>query len=264
MFADARQLKGRADATEFHESPGKVMGTPRRRRRMALSWVMVGLVAVWAVAAYLLAPWAWKTYFRYHRALEDVQRLTHTADGHPGDPLNIGVVGTEAQIVSAMVAAGWFPADPITFRSSVRIVVDSILRRPDDAAPVSNLYLFGRKQDLAFEQPVGQSPRQRHHVRFWRAENSPDGLPLWLGSATFDTSVGFSHTTGEVTHHIAPDVDAERDRIARELANAGWSQELDWINNFHDQLEGRNGGGDPWHTDGRLAIVALMEGSKLP
>ena len=64
---------------------------------------MVGLLAVWAVTAYLLAPWAWKAYFRYHRALEDVQRLTHTADGHPGDPLNIGVVGTEAQIVSAMV-----------------------------------------------------------------------------------------------------------------------------------------------------------------
>ena len=248
---------------EFHEPPSKVMG-PQRRRRRALRWIIVWLLAGWAVTAYVLAPSIWKTYFRYHRVLEDVQRLTHTADGHPGDPLNIGVVGTETQIVSAMSAAGWFPADPITFRSSVRIVVDSIFRRPDDDAPVSDLYLFGRKQDLAFEQPVGQSPRQRHHVRFWRSEEWQAGPPLWLGAATFDTRVGFSHTTGEVTHHIAPDVDVERDRIASELEQAGWSQELDWINNFHDQREGRNGGGDRWHTDGRLAIVILKEPSELP
>ena len=59
-------------------------------------------------------------------------------------------------------------ADPITLASSLRIVVDSIVRKPDDDAPVSSLFLFGRKQDLAFELPVGDSPRQRHHVRFWR------------------------------------------------------------------------------------------------
>src|SRR5271168_2343313 len=47
---------------------------------------------------------------------------------------------------------------------SARIVADSVLRRPDDDAPVSNLFLFGRKQDLAFEQPVGGGPRRRHHL----------------------------------------------------------------------------------------------------
>src|SRR5208282_6630706 len=96
-------------------------------------------------------------------------------------------------------AAGWYPADAITFRSSVRIAVDSVFRRPDDDAPVSNLYLFGRKQDLAFEQPLGNSPRQRHHVRFWRSDKLDEDRPLWFGAATFDESVGLSHTTGEVT-----------------------------------------------------------------
>jgi hypothetical protein len=42
--------------------------------------------------------------------------------------------------------------------------------------------LFGRKEDLAFEQPVGDSPRQRHHVRFcagtncWRSGRYGSGL----------------------------------------------------------------------------------------
>jgi len=37
----------------------------------------------------------------------------------------------------------------------------------------------------------------------------------------------------------------------------GLVQSIEWDNGFHSQLEGRNGGGDPWHTDGRLAILVL-------
>ena len=66
-----------------------------------------------------------------------------------------------------MLAAKWYPADRLTWRSCLRIADASVLRRAYADAPVSNLYLFG-EEDLAFEQPVGRDPRQRHHVRFWR------------------------------------------------------------------------------------------------
>jgi LssY-like putative type I secretion system component LssY len=217
----------------------------QRRRLVGLPAIILFLLVLWVYTAYLLAPWLWKFYFQHHPDLANVQRVTHTADGHPGDPLNIGLVGVEPQIIRAMTAVGWYPADPITFRSSVRIAVDSIFRFPDVAAPVSNLYLFGRKQDLAFEQPVGHSPSKRHHVRFWRSRVSEAGLPLWLGAATFGTRVGLSHTTGEITHHIAPNVDSERDRLAEELENGNWAQEVYWIDDFHVRLDRRNGGGDP-------------------
>ncbi len=71
--------------------------------------------------------------------------------------------------------------------------------------------------------------------------------------------MGLSHTTGQVTHHIAPDVDAERDRLVGELQQAGMVQAVQWLDGFHTEREGRNGGGDPWHTDGRLAIVTLRQ-----
>lgn len=216
-----------------------------------------GLLLLYLVAAYVVLPLIWRTDARLHPDLSETPNITHTASGIPGDPLNIGLAGSESDVILAMKAAAWDPADPITFRSSVRIAVDSVFRRPDDDAPVSNLYLFGRKQDLAFEQPVGDSPRQRHHVRFWRSDKQDGGRPLWLGSATFDERVGLSHTTGEVTHHIGPDVDAERDRIVDELRKAGEVQSVYWVDHFHRQLEGRNGGGDPWHTDGRLAVAVL-------
>ncbi|HEY5811158.1 MAG TPA: LssY C-terminal domain-containing protein [Terrimicrobiaceae bacterium] len=222
------------------------------------------LIIAWALAADLLVPAIWKMYFHHHRLLADVDRITHTADGNPGDPLNIALVGSESQIIRAMTAAGWYPADPNTFHSSLRIVVDSVFRRPDHYAPVSKLFLFDRKQDLAFEQPIGNSPPQRHHVRFWRSDKSENGRPLWIGATTIDKSVGLSHTTGEVTHHIGPDVDVERIRIVDELEKVDWAHTVIWEDNFHHRLEGRNGGGDPWHTDGRLALIVLRDLTNRP
>ncbi len=215
------------------------------------------ITLAWAIAAYLVVPKLWVRHFRRHPFFAQPARLTQTGDGHPGDPINICLVGSEAEIVRGLTAAGWFPADAITLASSARIAADTVLRRPDDDAPVSNLFLFGRKQDLAFEQPLAGGPGKRHHVRFWQWDQLYEGRPGWFGAATFDAKVGLSHTTGQITHHIAPDIDAERDRLVSELQQAGIVQSVEWRDGFHTELKGHNGGGDPWHTDGRLAIVSL-------
>ncbi len=228
--------------------------TARRKRLRMLLWLLL----VWGIAAYLVVPRLWELYFHRHADYSNVSRITKTGDGHPGDPVNIALIGSESELVRAMTAAGWYPADPITLSTSVRIAIDSVLRRSDDDAPVSDLFLFVRKQDLAFELPVGDGPRQRHHVRYWRWDQQQDGKPVWFGSATFDERVGLSYTTGQVTHHIGPDIDAERDRIATELTQAGCASAVAWVDGFHSELSGRNGGGDPWHTEGRLAEVVLQ------
>ncbi|HQR48893.1 MAG TPA: LssY C-terminal domain-containing protein [Steroidobacteraceae bacterium] len=242
--------------TQSHDAPeagATPAGSRRRRRRRA---ILVGLV-VWAIAAYLVAPRLWTWYLERTKPLPDVARVTHTSDGHPGDPVNIALEGSKEEVIKAMTAAGWYPADPVTLSSSVRIAVDTALRRADDMAPVSPLYLFGRVQDLAFEQPVPGGPRHRHHVRYWLWDQQRDGSPVWFGAVTYDERAGLSYTTGEVTHHIGSDVDAERDRVVAELTNAGWVGGVQWIDDFHRQLEGRNGGGDLWRTDGRLAVARL-------
>ncbi len=231
-------------------------GQSLRTRRL---WILgVALVAAYLLIAYVLAPLFWREAIDHRPALADAPHLTHTMNGIPGDPVNLALLGSEEDVILAMTKAGWVPADPMTFESSVRIAVDSVFRRPDDTAPVSGLYLFGRKQDLAFEQPIGNSPRQRHHVRFWRWDRMEDDHPVWFGAATLDERVGLSHTTGQVTHHIGPDVDAERDKIFDDLEKAGRVQGIDWKDGFHTALEGRNGGGDPWQTDGRLVVLTVV------
>jgi hypothetical protein len=197
-------------------------------------------------------------FVRKHPSLADIPGITHTKQGIPGDPLNVSLIGTEADIGLIMLAAQWHPADPITLRSSLKIARATVLRQSYDKAPVSNLYLWGRKQDLAFQKPVGGDPRKRHHVRFWRSEIlDDDGRPVWVGSATYDTKVGLSRTTGQVTHHIAADVDRERDHLINDLERTGNLVEVYTEDDFHKTRTGRNGGGDPWHTDGNLRVAVI-------
>jgi hypothetical protein len=223
-----------------------------------LLWPLALLVGCYLLIAYFLVPGVWQRRERRHPALVGVPRITRTGADIPGDPLNIALVGSETHLMESMLAADWSPADPITLRSSLRIAQSTVFRRPYVDAPVSNLFLFGRKQDLALEQPDGNDARRRHHVRFWRsAQLDEQGRPLWVGSATHDVSVGLSHTTGQITHHIGPDVDAERDKILADLGRVKHLLSVDWIDGFQEPPEGRNGGGDPWHTDGRLGVGTL-------
>src|SRR4029077_4899225 len=95
----------------------------------------------WAAAAYLVVPALWVRHFRRHPFSAQTARITLTGDGHPGDPINIPLVGSEADGVRAVRAAGCHPAAPITFASSGSIAADAVLRRPDGDAPVSYLFL---------------------------------------------------------------------------------------------------------------------------
>jgi len=247
-------------APQFSQTQPPGSGPKRLERASAM--IAAG-VAVYLVVAYLVLPRAWHVHEKRHPALLDAPWLTHTSSGIPGDPLNIALVGAEQDIHRAMLAAGWYPAEPITLASSLRMAADVVFKKPFDDAPVSSLYLWGRKEDLAFEQMVGDNPRHRHHVRYWRsAQLDADGRPLWLGAATLDVRVGLSHTTGQITHHIGSDVDAERDKILHEIQKAGGLATVYWIDGFNPELEGRNGGGDRWHTDGRLAVGVIQPGGR--
>lgn len=238
--------------------PDRLLPAKRRRLRRRVTVAICAGLAIYFVAAYILMPLDWRRYVRRHPSLEDIPGITRTGAGIPGDPLNVALVGTETEVKKIMLAARWFPADALTLRSCLEIAEASVLGRPYRDAPVSNLYLFGRKEDLAFEQPVGDNPRKRHHVRYWRSEKlDPNGRPVWMGSASYDDAVGMSHTTGQITHHIAPDVDAERDHLFGDLRKTGDLAEVYTVDDFHTVREGRNGGGDPWHTDGKLEVGVI-------
>jgi hypothetical protein len=225
--------------------------------RYALA-VVLGYTAL----AYLLLPLFW-THYEHQRGLADMPMVTRTAQGIPGDPMTVGLVGDTADVVCAMHAAGWYPADPITLKSSIEIIGSVLLDRPYKDAPVSNLYYLGRREDLAFEKPIGQSADRRNHVRFWKVlDQGEEKRPVWLGAATEDRGVGVSTYTVAVTHHISADLDAERALLTGDLENAGMVDAKYQVTGIGPTLTGRNGGGDLYYTDGEIWVLRLVEACK--
>lgn len=221
-------------------------------------WALAWFIPIWAITAYLVLP-------RLHRLLSDLYvpdyffGRTRTADGLLGDPVNLGVDGSAAQLDEVMVAAGWHHADEITAASTWRIIISTLTRRSYPTAPVSPLMLFGRRQDVAYQQEVEGNPKQRHHVRFWHCPPGwllPGGAHAdWLGAATYDTDVGISFFTLQITHRIDQDTDIERDHVVSTAAASDPAVKVRVLRDFTTGYHARNGGGDRFETDGDLPIL---------
>lgn len=224
---------------------------------------MVGLFfVVWIIVAYLALP-------RLHRILSSIYvpnyfiGRTRTADGILSDPVNLAARGSEEQLHKVMDAAGWSLADDITPRSAWKMVTTVLRRKSYPNAPVSPAFLFGRKQDFAYQQEVDNNPNQRHHVRFWRCPKGwllPGGHRVdWLAAGTYDRSIGLSLFTFQLTHRIDEDTDIERDYIIQTVQGSTEPVRVAILKDFSSGYHSRNGGGDSIRTDGDLPILELSK-----
>lgn len=231
------------------------------RRHLAIS-----LIALWIMSAYLVLP-------RVHRILSKVYLpayfvgRTRTPDGLLGDPVNLAINGSRRALIKSMEKAGWEQADRRTIKTSVRIVMSAILGKSYPNAPVSDLYVFGNRQDLVFQIQHEGNPRKRHHVRFWRVPRNwrlPGGYRVdWLGAATFDDAVGISLFTWQITHSIDANVDQERDFLIESLQSVNMLKSSTRIDHYFDPYKSRNGvNGSHIVTDGSLVIADLVGESR--
>jgi hypothetical protein len=226
----------------------------RRRYSLFLAALIVGYVTV----SYLILPATWSR-IEHEPGLSKRSMLTATAQGIPGGPINVGLIGTHEDLIRAFHAAGWYPADPITLRTSVDIIGSVLLDRPYKSAPVSPLFFEGRQEDLAFEKPDGISADRREHVRLWSVlAKGADASPVWLGAVTFDSGVTLSRDTGQVTHRIAADIDKARSRLIDGLNSAHMVIAIYQMKGIGPTLNGRNGEGDPYYTDGEIWLAKLV------
>jgi LssY C-terminus len=232
------------------------IGLRGHQRRYLL--LLATVIACYVTISYLILPATWSR-IEHEPRLSHLPMQTSTAQGIPGDPINVGLAGTREDVISSFHIAGWYPVDPITLRTSAEIVGSVLFDRPYKDAPVSPLFFEGRREDLAFEKPEGVSADRRQHVRLWLVlANGTDASLVWLGSATFDKGVTLSRDTGQVTHKIAPNVDAERNRLVGELNQAQMVTSIYQMRGIGPTLNGRNGEGDPYYTDGEIWVAKLV------
>ncbi|MBJ7256987.1 MAG: LssY C-terminal domain-containing protein [Akkermansiaceae bacterium] len=203
-----------------------------------LPWI-IAVSVTYGIGAYVILPRMIRMGLKIIRR-QHVPCFTTTSDGLTGDPVNLALIGTMKQLEDAFTKAGWTKATPLGILSSWKMIRAFILNSPYPSAPFSTLYLLGRGQDIGFEKAIDDSPRKRHHIRFWAMSlahdeanfESPDfwtnsDRPLdgesamWVGAGTKDTGIALAKLTFQITHATAADANAERDFIVEELSQRG-------------------------------------------
>jgi len=199
-----------------------------------LPW-MLAVGITYGIAAYIVLPRAIRVGLKILQR-KRVPSYTTTGDGLPGDPVNVALIGTLRQLRAAFAAIGWSEADRLSLASSWGMIRAFVFKSPYPNAPFSTLYLFGRGQDIGFQKAIDNSPRKRHHIRFWalsqtRARDtwgaadfwlntkrpSDHERALWVGAGTRDTGLSLTRLTFQITHATDSDTNAERDYIVGEL-----------------------------------------------
>lgn len=244
-------------------------------RRLPL---VLALASTYAAAAYLILPRAIRLG-AYILNRGRVPSYTLTGDGLPGDPVNLALIGSFDELRCAFRRIGWAQADPLGVGSSCKMACAFVLNRPYPTAPFSPLYLFNRAQDVGFQQSIDESPRKRHHVRFWGlsierveetldtpafwlASRRPAGAEraLWIGAATKDVGISLTRLSFQITHATDIDTNAEREFLVRELTEHGVIAPV----RYH--LPGERlsiGTVNRYVSDGMVAVAELNLGSAI-
>jgi hypothetical protein len=237
-----------------------------------LPWILA-LAVTYGIAAYIILPRAVRMGLKVLQR-KKVPRYTITGDGLPGDPVNLVLIGTLQQLHAAFATAGWSEADRLGLRSSWRMIRAFVFNSPYPTAPFSTLYLFGRGQDIGFQKAIDDSPRKRHHIRFWalslargeatlgtarfwlNTDRPPDNTRvLWVGAGTRDTGFSLTQLTFQITHATDSDTNAERDYIVAELSR---NRVIGDVRHFRSGQKMPIEPINHYVTDGEIALATLV------
>ena len=176
----------------------------------------------------------------------------------PGDMVNFALIGTQDQVQKAFAAAGWVQVDKTTQDAVLHGLLATLSHEAYTQMPMSILYLFGRPQDLSYARadPL-EVAAIRNHLRVWKTMQTVDGKPLWVGSATHDNGFETDRRNGGVTHHIDPNVDAERDFIEQSFSDAGIIIGAVYVTPANPLRSASTATGGSFHSDGRIVVMML-------
>ena len=184
------------------------------------------------------------------------KRSLSASTSMPSDLINIGFVGSRAQLTTAFAAAGWTEANPVSFRSKAlgfKAVAEGMgyLSAPMSAQLVNDI-----EANISLQKGLNDVSK-RHHIRVWKHSSNWNGQEVWVGAATRDVDFAYLRPGGRFTHRIEENIDQEREKIVYDLAFTSCVERTDWIDRPGFRRSARNATGDLMTTDGRLALVRL-------
>ncbi len=194
--------------------------------------------------------------------LDEIARFGCCATDKKGegsaDPLNLIIIGEPEDVYYSFLRAGWDETETITRASLLRTAGSFLTGGEYRYSPVSSLFVFGRKQDVAF-QKARASIHERNHLRLWMTSARFEGKPIWIGQISRDIGVRFTRKT-ITTHKIDADIDETREYLLEDLAYAQTLDKFGYAEGVGAAtLEDpkRNLTGDPIFTDGYRLVLWL-------
>jgi len=229
--------------------------------------LFMALILAYFASAYFILPRLIHLFLLIFRRGR-IPRFTRAGDGFYTDPVNLILLGTQTELKTVFKKIGWNVADKLTPKSILKMIRTFILNKPYPQAPFGFFFLFGRKQDIGFQQAIGHSPRQRHHIRFWATNTDEFINPLdikywtkkqkidysktfaWIGACSEDLGFGLTKFTYQITHRINPNIDQEREYILSILKQANCLKEIVYYNPGTFKV-------GKYTSDGRIAVAVL-------
>lgn len=177
-----------------------------------------------------------------------------------GDPLNLVVVGGLDDAFPAFARRGWRPTEDKWTGSILKIMTSALSGERYRYAPVSDLYLFGRPQDLAL-QKARDNIHQRNHLRLWLSPMRWQGRQVWIGQISRDIGSRLTwHTATFTTHKIDPDVDEARSALTQDMAYSQNLAKIGYVKGVGaapSSAPRENLTTDPYFTDGLRSVLVF-------
>jgi LssY C-terminus len=191
---------------------------------------------------------------------------TKNSDGaRDGDPLNLVVVEGTSDPLIPFIARNWHLTQKLNVASMIETARAFIFRDEYLTSPVSPLYVFGRREDIAI-QKARSTINERIHARLWLTPYTFESRRVWLGQISRDIGVRLTDQTWNLTtHKIAPDGDFDRSYLLQDLLVSGAVERYGYVAGVGAapmSAPRPNLTGDPYFTDGNRLVVFLSNESR--
>jgi hypothetical protein len=190
---------------------------------------------------------------------------TNSSATRDGDPLNLVVVEAKRDPIVPFIAREWHLTQKLDIASMIETVRAFIFRDEYLTSPVSPLYVFGRREDVAV-QKARSTINERIHARLWLAPYTFESRRIWIGQVSRDIGVRLTDQTWNLTtHKIGPDVDFDRSYLLQDLLMSGFVERYGFVQGVGAAAASTprtNLTGDPYYTDGLRVVVFLSNQTK--
>jgi hypothetical protein len=191
----------------------------------------------------------------YDKLAQLIPRHSYSLHSKQMEPVSLIILADRCNLVKKFKEAGWYLADEINWRTTLRSATATIFNSSYRSGPMWPSYLFGKKNQLGFQRPTrSDTYRRRHHLRLWRTSIKMNNKRVWAGTVSYDRGVGHFNNSLLPIHHISSQLGSEDNFLARTFR----IKDPVYIKMGHPE-KGHINTGDPYVWDGRALVVELSD-----